>query len=151
MNLIDVLAKTPDRVRALIDGRREECLSFKSAPEVFSLKENVLHLRDIDVEGFEPRVIRILSEIDPRLPDVDGASLARERNYNAQPIAPALEALATSRARSIERLRAIAPSDFERTAELEGVGRITLRVLLERWVQHDVEHLAEMSRAISGV
>jgi hypothetical protein len=146
MNVIDVLAQTPDRVRALIDARSEDTLSFKPAPDVFSLRENVLHLRDIDVEGFEPRVIRILTEIDPRLPDVDGASLARERNYNVQPITPALEAFAASRARSIARLRAIAPSEFERTAELEGVGRITLRQLLERWAQHDAEHLTEMSR-----
>jgi hypothetical protein len=146
MNVIDVLAQTPDRVRALIDGRSEEALSFKAAPDVFSLKENVLHLRDIDMEGFEVRVSRILSEIDPRLPDVDGARLARERNYNVQPIAPALEAFAASRARSIERLRAIKPADLERTAELEGVGRIALHQLLERWAQHDDEHLAEMNR-----
>src|SRR5436305_8227026 len=117
MIVIDTLTQTPGRVRALIDGRSEEALSFKPAPDVFSLKENVLHLRDIDVEGFEPRVIRILSEIDPRLPDVDGASLARERNYNVQPVGPALEAFAASRARSIARLRTIAPADFERTAE----------------------------------
>jgi hypothetical protein len=123
MNVIDVLEQTPERVRSLIAGQSEEALSFKPAPDEFSLRENVLHLRDIDVDGYEQRIIRILSDRDPVFPDVDGAALARERNYNAQPVAPALEAFAASRARSFERLRAIAPADLERTGELEGAGR----------------------------
>src|SRR5256885_15683579 len=93
-----------DRVRALIDGICETELSRKPASDVFSLRENVLHLRDIDVEGYEKRVVRILAEDSPFLPDVDGAKLAIERDYNNQPLLPALEAFAQSRAPSIRRL-----------------------------------------------
>jgi hypothetical protein len=146
MNVIDFLEQTPERVRSLIAGQKEETLSFKPAPDEFSLRENVLHLRDIDIEGYEVRIMRILSEIDLFFPDVNGAMLARERNYNAQPVGPALEAFAASRARSIERLRAIEPADLARTGELEGTGRVTLQELLERWAEHDREHLEEMSR-----
>jgi hypothetical protein len=145
MNTIDRLEQTPSRVRQLIDGKSEEELSFKPSPDAFSLRENLLHLRDIDVEGYEVRIIRILSENGPSFPDLDGARLARERNYNVQPVAAAMEAFAASRARSIARLRAIAPSDVERSGELVGAGRITLQQLLELWVQHDSEHLAEMN------
>ena len=89
-------------------------------------------------------MIRILSEENPFLPDVDGAKLAKERDYNAQPVTPALEAFAESRARSIARLRALSDADFERTGELEGVGRVTLRELLQRWLEHDAGHVKEM-------
>jgi hypothetical protein len=146
MNVIDLLEKTPERIRSLVAGQSEEALSIKPAPDEFSLRENVLHLRDIDVEGYEVRITRILSELDPVFADVNGAALARERNYNAQPVAPALDAFAASRARSIARLRAIAPTDLQRTGELEGAGRVTLHDLLERWAQHDREHLEEMRR-----
>src|SRR6266550_1202049 len=121
MNVIDRLEQTPNRVRELIGGRSEEDLSFKPAPDAFSLRENVLHLRDIDVEGYEVRIGRILSERSPGFPDIDGAALARERNYNAQPVGPALEDFAASRARSIARLRAIGPEDLKRTGEIIGV------------------------------
>ena len=104
----------------------------------------MLHLRDIDVDGYEQRVLRILAEENPFLPDVDGAKLAAERDYNAQPVTPALEAFAESRARSIARLRALSDADFERTGELEGVGRVTLRELLQRWLEHDAGHVKEM-------
>jgi hypothetical protein len=144
MSVIDQLAETPNRVRELLRGMTEEQLSFKPAPDALSLRENLLHLRDIDVDGYEQRVVRVLGEGEPFLPDVDGGKLARERDYNAQPAAPALEAFAASRARSIARLRAIAPPDLERVAHLEGVGRVTLREMLERWWEHDAGHLADM-------
>jgi len=41
-------------------------------------------------------------------------------------------------------LRTLDESALERTADLETVGRVTLRELLERWVTHDSEHLADM-------
>jgi len=144
MNIIDRLEQTANRVRALIEGRSEEDLSFKPAPDAFSLRENLLHLRDIDVEGYEVRIIGLLSERLPQFPDIDGAALARERNYNAQPVAPALEDFAASRARSIARLRAIEPADLERIGVI-GEHPVTLERLLEQWTRHDSEHLAEMT------
>lgn len=151
MSVIDILEKTPGRVRELITGRSEEELSWKAGPDVFSLRENLLHLRDVDVDAYEERVIRMLREDDPLLADFDGATVARERNYNAQPAAPALDAFIASRARSIVRLRAIAPADLARTGQLEGAGRITLQQLLDRWAEHDGEHLAEMTVSANSV
>ena len=144
MSVVDRLAAMPQTVRDILRGRNERDLSRKPAEDAFSLRENVLHLRDIDLEGFEQRVIRILGEENPFLPDVDGAKLAAERDYNAQPVMPALEAFAASRARSIARLRALSDAELERTGELEGVGRVTLRQLLQRWLEHDAGHVAEM-------
>ena len=47
---LDALSATPNRVRALVAGLSEEALSYSPGPDVFSLLENVLHLRDIDGE-----------------------------------------------------------------------------------------------------
>ncbi|HYS52813.1 MAG TPA: DinB family protein [Thermoanaerobaculia bacterium] len=145
--MIETLARTPDRVHALLDGVCQGELSRKPAPDVFSLRENVLHLRDIDIEGYEERIAHILDEDHPFLADVDGAKLAIERDYNNQPLAPALQAFAQSRARSMERLIG---ADLDRTAELEGVGTVTLRSLLERWVEHDAGHLADIEALLAG-
>ena len=144
MSVIDRLAAMPQTVRELVSGRTAEELSRRPAGDFFSLRENVLHLRDIDVDAYEQRVVRILAEENPFLPDVDGAKLAKERDYNAQPLGPALEAFAASRARSVARLRALREEDLDRTARLEGVGAVTLRELLQRWLEHDAGHVKEM-------
>ena len=138
---IDSLEQTPRAVREIV----------ASAPDIdrrngdfFSLRENVAHLRDIDTMGFEQRLRRMLHEEHPTLPDVDGARLAVERVYATLPVEPELTAFESSRAASIALLRTLDESVLERTADLETVGPITLRQLLERWITHDNEHLAEM-------
>jgi hypothetical protein len=148
---IATLSATPRHAEDLARGLSEAQLSWKPAPEVFSVRENILHLRDIDVEGYEHRIRRLLSEDHPTFPDVDGGKLARERNYNTQPVQPALDDLRQSRATSIQKLNACSELDLERKAEMGGVGTIDLRRLLQLWMQHDAEHLAdlhELRRAI---
>lgn len=144
-DLLDTLSATPDRVRSLIAGLSDEALSYAPGPDVFSLRENVAHLRDIDLLGYEPRIARTLDEEYPSLPEVNGAQIAAEGDYQHVDVDAALEALAASRARSLARLHAADASAFERTAELEGVGEVTLRRMLERWIEHDGEHLREMA------
>ena len=56
--MIEKLAAMPDHIRALLESICETELSRKAAPDVFSLRENVLHLRDIDVEGYELEALR---------------------------------------------------------------------------------------------
>ncbi len=145
--LAEAIAKlldTPVKAAELVTGLSEEQLSWKPT-EFFSLRESVLHLRDIDVEGYEPRVRLMLEQEMPALPDVDGGKLARERNYNTQPVDPALTELAIVRAASAEQLSGCTETDLQRTAEMQGVGVITLRQLLEMWMRHDAEHLADMA------
>ena len=141
---IETLSVTPLRAAELTQGLSEEQLSHRVNPEFFSLRESVLHLRDIDVEGYEPRIQRILSEASPVLADVNGAQLAVDRKYNEQPLDPALADLLLTRATSMERLRACTEADLERTAVMQGAGTVTLRRLLEMWMQHDADHLNDM-------
>lgn len=145
--LTDTLAKlaaTPEQVESLVRGLSEEQLSWNPPSGMFSVRENVLHLRDIDVEGYLERVRLILDEDHPLLPDVDGAKLAKERKYNAQAIGPALEDLRAARATSVARLKGCAAPDLDRQAEMQGVGTISLRRLLELWMEHDAGHIKDM-------
>ena len=138
------LEETAPRVRELVAGLAHEQLSFKPAPEMFSMREHVLHLRDIDLEGYEKRVQLALSQELPSYPDVDGARLAVERRYNEQELQPGLEALERSRRNTLDLLLASSEDAFERRGVMEGMGSITLHRLLELWLDHDREHIAEM-------
>ncbi|MGA9352845.1 MAG: DinB family protein [Terriglobales bacterium] len=139
------LSSTPQHVEELTKGLSDPQLSWRADPEVFSLRENVLHLRDIDVEGYEKRIRLILTEDNPVLPDVNGRKLAQERDYNAQPLQPALDDLRRSRAASMESLKGCSVEDLQRQAQMQGVGVIGLRRLLELWIEHDAQHIADMA------
>lgn len=146
--LADALAKltaTPEQVESLVRGLSEEQLSRNPPSGMFSLRENVLHLRDVDVLGYLERVRLILDEDHPLFPNIDGAKLSKERAYNSQSIGPALEDLRAARATSVARLKGCVVPDLDRQAELEGVGTINLRRLLELWMEHDEGHIKDMA------
>jgi|SRR5215831_778043 len=137
------LSSTPQRIEEIVAGLSDEQLSSKPT-EFFSMRENVLHLRDIDVYGYEKRLRSLLTEDYPSFADIDGAKLAIDRNYNTQPIRPALEDLKRSRAISMQRLRGTSLHDLDRKAEMQGAGPIDLRRLLELWMEHDRGHIADL-------
>lgn len=144
------LSAAPQQIADAVRGLSEEQLSWKPT-EFFSIRENVLHLRDIDVYGYEKRLRLMLTEDYPVLSDINGAKLATERNYNALPVEPALAELRRSRATSVQRLKGMPARDLNRMAEMQGAGPITVRRLLELWIEHDRGHIAdlmELRRAI---
>lgn len=142
---IAALANTPNQVEHLARTFTGEQLSWEPGAGAFSVRENVWHLRDIDVEGYARRLCLILDENHPSFPDLNGSKLARDRNYNVQPIEPALADLRNSRAASVARLKACTDSDLERIAEMQGIGATTLRRLLELWIEHDAGHVRDIA------
>jgi len=141
---IATLSVAPAQVEDLIRGLTEEQLSWKPT-EFFSIRENVLHLRDIDVLGYEKRLRLMLTEDYPVLADIDGKQLAIDRSYNAQPIRPALDDWKRSRSLSMQRLKGTAIHEFGRRAEMEGAGPIDVRRLIELWMEHDRGHVADLA------
>jgi hypothetical protein len=141
---ISKLSDTPKQVEDLVRGLSEEQLSWKPT-EFFSIRENVLHLRDVDVFGYEKRVRMILTDDFPVFPDIDGGKLAIERNYNTQPLRQALDDLKRSRGLSMQRLRGTSKHDLDRKAEMQGTGPVDLQKLLEFWVEHDRGHIADIA------
>lgn len=57
-----------------------------------------LRLALLEREGYGARIERILREDRPLLSDVDGAQVARERNYLGEPLTQALESFGAARA-----------------------------------------------------
>jgi hypothetical protein len=144
--LIQSLAQTPNEIANLLRGFPEHSLTLNPSPDEFSFLENVCHLRDLEVEGYSPRITSILNEEDPQLADFDGTRVAMERDYNRQDVGEALAAFANARKQNVALLRAVDADQLKRTGELQGVGQITLDRLLQMMWEHDEGHLEDLQR-----
>lgn len=111
----------------------------------FSLHQHVCHLRDIEIEGYRARIERMLGEEAPALADLDGAKLARARDYHRQDMATAEAAWGAIRADLVRRLAGLTPAQRQRTGVMEGVGTITIDGLLEMMLAHDAEHRRDLA------
>ncbi|HET6671177.1 MAG TPA: DinB family protein [Pyrinomonadaceae bacterium] len=141
--VIHSLEQTPLALARVFNQLSPADLKLKTSDD-FSALENICHLRDIEIEGYSERIVRILGEDNPSLADVDGARLAIERNYNEADGKTALDAFCAARGKNIDLLKNLSPEQLTRAGTLEGVGMINLETLMAMMVEHDQGHVAEL-------
>lgn len=143
--VLDSLEATPALLKAMTENLNDEQLRSKPGNDVFSLVENICHLRDLEREAYAERIRRILAEDNPLLADFDGGQIAAERNYNAENLSDALDAFSLARRENVDRIKGCDPEALKREGILEGVGAIRLEQLLRMMNDHDSDHLTQMS------
>jgi hypothetical protein len=142
--VLDFLYETPNKLAQLTDGLSVAELRLKNSEDEFSALETLCHLRDLELQGYTPRINRILDEGDPALADFDGARVAAESNYNDEQSERALQRFQTARSENVQTLKTLTEEQLEREGTLEGVGKITLRRLAEMMREHDEGHIEDL-------
>ena len=84
--------------------------------EPFTAIEQVCHVRDIEVEGYQVRFRRTLEEPSPFLPSIDSETVAKQRDYGRADIAQVFADFRAARAKTLELLRTLSASQLERPA-----------------------------------
>lgn len=110
--------------------------------EHFTAIEQLCHVRDIEIEGYQERIRLTLDEAHPLLPSIDSEPLAIERRYGDADADAVLQAFRDARARTVETIARLDDAQLARTAEFEGYGPLTLRSLVHYLCSHDQQHLA---------
>jgi hypothetical protein len=119
----------------------------RSGPEgLFSPVEQVWHLADLEREGFAARIDRLERELDPQLPDFDGAAVAAARDYRSLSLEAGLKAFRAARAGNIQRLRRMSDAAWPRSGTQEGLGKISLCDIPAMIRAHDAAHKEEIQR-----
>jgi hypothetical protein len=117
--------------------------SWQGVPsEEFTAIEQVCHVRDIEIEGYQVRFRRTLEEDTPDLPAIDSETLARQRDYGRSDVRRAFDEFHAARARTLALLCPLDEAQLARPARFEGYGRVTLRGLVHYLCSHDQQHLS---------
>ena len=142
--LLNFLSETPNKLANFTEGLSAAEFRWQNSPDEFSALENICHLRDLELQGYTPRIKRCITEDDPALADFDGARVAAESNYHNEQPRIAQQMFLTARRENVETLRALTEKQLEREATLAGVGKITLRRLAKMMREHDEGHLEDL-------
>jgi len=141
------LSDFPDRLERLFAAVPEPMwhwspASWEGIPsESLTALEQVCHLRDIEIEGYQLRFRRLLQEVHPVLASLDGYLLARERGYARADAAAALAKFRAARLHTLELLGGLTHAQWQRRGEFEGAA-VTVRGLAHLLSSHDQQHLS---------
>jgi hypothetical protein len=138
------LESMPDLLAVTFSGLTPEEASTPGPEVAFSPVEHCWHLADLELLGYRVRIERLREELDPHLPNFDGARVAREREYRKLSLAEGIETFRRARLANLESFRSLEPQEWLRTGSQEGVGRIALCDLPSMMAEHDLSHQGEI-------
>ncbi len=142
------LVDSTDMIRSLLAGITQEEAQVKPSAESWSVLETLCHLLDEEREDFREHLDLILNRPDGEWHPIDPEGWVRSRKYNEQNFRQARDRFFQERSRSLDWLRGLSASDWEKTSSK------TPRVLragdmLASWVAHDnlaIRQLTELRR-----
>ena len=144
------LEQTPTDLARLVRARTEAVLSRRPAPQAWSVKEVVCHLRDAE-EHLSNWMRTILANDDPPLVQTATADRwADERQYVRHHVGAAWQAFSQRRDETLELLRGLPARAWRRAGRHARRGRLTLDGLVALLAWHDDNHLDQVKRALDG-
>jgi hypothetical protein len=147
---MDVLRRSPETLRTLLDGLDDACVRGTEGPDTFSPFDVVGHLIDGEETDWIPRARIILA----RGGDLRFEPYDRFRHFTrntGRSLASLLDEFARLRAANLELLGSwkLTARELDLPGEHPSLGRVTLRQLLAAWVVHDLGHLAQVARVMA--
>ena len=147
---IAVLSRTPEALRALLEGLPDNWVNSNEGPETWSPFDVVGHLIHGERTDWIARAEIILGQRgDRRFTPFDRFAMFRESEGKS--LSEMLDEFEELRAENLEKL-----ANWNLTDEhmrLEGIhpefGAVTLSQLLSTWVAHDLTHIAQIARVMS--
>jgi len=144
--LIETLQRMPALLHDTLQSLAPASRTWKPSPEAFSLVEHLCHLRDLEAEGYQVRIRRLVEEDLPTLDEIDGSAWAVERGYQQQSAEQALADFSRHRAQTLRLLAEHLPQHAERKGLFGGFGIITLARLAREIAAHDAAHRRELQQ-----
>jgi uncharacterized damage-inducible protein DinB len=148
--LLKTMRASVPLLRALVSDRSLEDLRRQPEPGEWSAAEVLCHLADTEERALG-RVRRILREDDPMLPGYDQAQLAVERGYRELDAFAELDRYEELRTEHLALLGSLDDPAWLRTGRHSEHGAVTLELLLVHVAAEDVDHLAQIARALLPV
>ena len=139
-----LLSITPGRWQSLVEAAPDELLQRAPAPGEWSAAQCLDHMLVAERAVFGARLRAILDGRD--LPGFD-PNAPREPEAERTPRAVAA-ALAVEREANIGVLAGLTQADLDRAGRHPEYGMVPLRVILNTWTAHDLQHTVQAEEAL---
>jgi hypothetical protein len=147
---ISVLERTPAVLKALLAGLDGEWIHGNYGEDTFSPFDVVGHLITGEKTDWMDRT-RLILESGPSRPFDKYDRYAQFQESRGKSIEQLLDEFEHLRRDNLRELRSLhlTPQDLAKLGKHPALGEVTLENLLATWVAHDLNHLAQISKAMA--
>jgi len=147
--LIDQYAAGPARLRAALATVPPEALQWRPAPGEWSAHEVVVHCADSESNSY-CRVRYLLAEPDPVIVGYDQERWARDFDYHALPLEPALATVDAVRGNTVPLLRRLPDEAWTRRGRHTESGPYGMLDWLRVYADHLEGHARQIEATVAA-
>ena len=147
--LIDQYAAGPARLRAALATVPPEALQWRPAPGEWSAHEVVVHCADSESNSY-CRVRYLLAEPDPVIVGYDQERWARDFDYHALPLEPALATVDAVRGNTVPLLRRLPDEAWTRRGRHTESGPYGMLDWLRVYADHLEGHARQIEATVAS-
>lgn len=148
-DLLAELAAFRERIAHVL-ADKERDWSFRPSITEWSLTEIACHLRDVEIEVHQARLLAILEGEGAFLPGVDADEWAGQRDYQTQDGRAALADFLTARDETIALLLPLPAKTWDRRGQHTFFGPTSLQEIVYLAIQHDRVHARQIDELNTG-
>ena len=148
---IEILEQTPETLASLLGDLSDEWTGRNEGDGTWSPRDVLLHLIYGEKVDWIPRTLLIVnSDTPPEFEPFDQWGHEKESNVGDS-ISDLLDEFRQLRTQNLIILKGLdlSESDLDKTGVHPSFGEITLREMLSTWTVHDLNHIAQITRAMS--
>lgn len=147
---IEILERTPSALRAMLSGLSEPWVMSNYGDKTFSPFDVVGHLIHGERTDWMPRA-RLILEHGEAKPFEPFDRYAMYEASRGKTIGELLDTFETLRRENVKALRnlALSANDLARRGTHPELGPVTLENLLATWTVHDLNHVAQIAKAMA--
>lgn len=144
-----VLERTPRVLRALLTSAPTELVERPYGPNTWTAREVVAHLIFGEQTDWIPRLTHIMAHCESS--PFSSFDRAGHKHLLALSLDELLDSFESHRRESLAALRArsLSAADLARTGRHPALGVVTIGQLLATWVVHDLNHIAQVCKAMA--
>lgn len=147
---LQILRKTPDTLRELLDAVDMDTLSKKRKADEWSPRELLIHLIDTEFAyGFRFRYI--MAEKEPVLTPYDQDLWVSSYKYGIQDGTQLIRGFTPLRRVNLELLQTVDRKLFDKQAKHPEYGTITVAQMIPHLAGHDVNHLQQIRERVPAL
>jgi hypothetical protein len=149
---LTMLASTPKQIARIARGHDERQLHRKPAPEAWSARDIVAHLRAC-AEVWGRSIGRMIEEDHPTIRYVSPRGWIKKTDYLDQGFQVSLQAFSEARTALLDTLRTLDAAGWSRRATFTGttLGRdATVLLYARRIADHEERHLEQLRRTLDA-
>jgi len=140
------IERGPATIARAVKGLDRKTLSYKPAPNKWSIMEILGHLADMEIV-LGHRLRQALADEKPVVSPIDQDAWAAHLHYLEATPEEHLEAFMAARRANLRLLRLIQEEDLPRGAFHPELNRLhTVQEVIERMLRHDPNHLGQIER-----